>query len=403
MRIAIIDFGSYAFVAQLARALAARGHAVLYVSFADYQGAKAGLGTRPDDPPNLTVVAVSLGEGFQRYNFVKRRQQEVRLGKKFADCVRAFRADVAVGANMPIDVHGTLMGSLARDNIRYVHWLQDIISLAVKEVLGSRMPAVASAVSTYYAWYEARLLRKSDALIAITADFLDALSGIKLDPARCHVLPNWAPLEDLPVLPKDNAWSREHGIVDKKVLLYSGSMGLKHNPKLLVEAAVALRSRPEAQIVVVAEGVGADYLVQGKREFGLDNLLMLPFQPAARLPDVLASGDVLTAFVEARASTFCVPSKLLTYFCAERAVLLAIPEENLAARIVTEKRLGPVVSPDDTKGYAEAAVRMLDDAAERQACAQRARHYAEEAFDIVRIADRFEAILGTVAARKKVA
>lgn len=400
MKLAIVDFGSYAFTAQLARTLAGRGHKVLYSGFADFQGPKAAVREDTGGQTSLSFEPVSLGEEFHRYNFARRRGQEIRLGRAFAEQVRRHGADVVISANTPIDVAATLQKAAAREGIAYVHWLQDIISLAMKTVLTAKLGAAGQAVTAYYAWREARLLRASDAVIAITDDFFRALSGVSLDPARCHTVPNWAPLDELPVLPKDNDWARAHGIAGKRVLLYSGSMGLKHNPRLIVAAAEALAGDPGVAIVVVAEGVGADFLAEAKRQKKLDNLTLLPYQRIELLPQVLAASDVLTAFVDAEASDFCVPSKVLTYLCAGRAVLLAIPRNNLAARIVGEHGLGATVAPDDCVGYRAAVIKLLEDQGRRQISAANARAYAERNFEIGAIADRFEAILAKAIAGK---
>jgi len=399
VRIAIVDFGGYAFCAQLGSALAARGHNVLYSCFSDFQGTKGAMRVRSDAPATFSTVSVSLGEPFYKYNYLKRRDQELRLGRKFAEDARLFGADVVVGANMPIEVHGSVVGAL--QHTAYVHWLQDVVSLAIRTILRRQLGNIGRAVGAYYTWYEGRLLRKSDAIVAISKDFFDVLSGLKLDPRVCHVVPNWAPLDELPVRPKDNPWARAHGLGGKRVLLYSGSMGLKHDPKPLIAASRRMRAYPDMAIVVVAEGAGADSLRQAKVQQGLDNVTLLSYQPIEMLPDVLGSADVLTALVENEAGKFCVPSKVLTYLCAERAVLAGIPAGNLAAEIIKRDALGVVVAPDDTEGYAASAVELLNSPEVCRGFAKRSRRYAEENFEIGRISAGFESILEDAVAHRR--
>ena len=68
---------------------------------------------------------------------------------------------------------------------------------------------------------------------------------------------NWAPVDELPARPRENEWARRHGLDGKPVLLYSGTLGLKHDPGLLHRLAEAL---PEVAVVVASEGLGADWL-----------------------------------------------------------------------------------------------------------------------------------------------
>jgi glycosyltransferase involved in cell wall biosynthesis len=144
---------------------------------------------------------------------------------------------------------------------------------------------------------------------------------------------------------------------------------------------------------VVSEGGGVEWLAEQADKTGVRTLRCLGFQPFDALPDVLGSGDVLVAILEPDAGVFSVPSKVLSYFCAGRPVLLAVPRENLAAKIVVESGAGLVVEPSDLSGFCAAAKKLIDSPALREQCGQAARRYAETHFDIRRIGDQFEAIL----------
>jgi glycosyltransferase involved in cell wall biosynthesis len=121
--------------------------------------------------------------------------------------------------------------------------------------------------------------------------------------------------------------------------------------------------------------------------------LLLPFQPFDEMPDVLAAADVLMAILEADAGVFSAPSKVLTYLCAERALLGSMPAGNLSTRTITENEAGLVVEPSDGAGFIRAAERLRQEDALRQECATKGRRYAEREFDILRIADQFEKVI----------
>lgn len=101
----------------------------------------------------------------------------------------------------------------------------------------------------------------------------------------------------------------------------------------------------------------------------------------------------MIAILEPDAGVFSVPSKVLTYHCAGRALLAAMPGENLAARLIARERTGLVVDPRDGPAFLDAAQQLLDDRAAREQMGSRARAYAERAFDIGAIASRFEALM----------
>jgi glycosyltransferase involved in cell wall biosynthesis len=79
--------------------------------------------------------------------------------------------------------------------------------------------------------------------------------------------------------------------------------------------------------------------------------------------------------------------------CAGRPLLLAVPCENLASKIVVQSGAGLSVEPADLAAFCAAAQRLADSLQFRQDCGAAARRYAEANFDIAKITDRFEAIL----------
>jgi colanic acid biosynthesis glycosyl transferase WcaI len=124
----------------------------------------------------------------------------------------------------------------------------------------------------------------------------------------------------------------------------------------------------------------------------LDNLFLLPLQPFADLPLVLAAADVAVATIEPEAGMFSVPSKVQSYFCAGRPVLLAAPRENLASDLVRDNGAGLVVDPSDQAGFLQAALRLLDDDSLRSDASAKARSFALNNYDIKKVTDRFEMV-----------
>jgi len=167
---------------------------------------------------------------------------------------------------------------------------------------------------------------------------------------------------------------------------------LKHNPELLLDIALALRDQSHVRIVVVSEGLGADFLRKKKDEYQLSNLIVLGFQPFESMPEVMATADILIAILDRDAGVFSVPSKVLTYHCAGRPLLLAVPQENLAARLVEEIKTGIVVPPNENGRFLTEVKRLIADGELREKYGRNARRYAESAFDIEGITDKFEKI-----------
>ena len=113
---------------------------------------------------------------------------------------------------------------------------------------------------------------------------------------------------------------------------------------------------------------------------------------------MLASGDVLIAMIEPDAASYSVPSKVLSYLCSGKPIVLAAEERNLAARILKRSGAGTVVSPRDSSAFVSAINRFLTDEHVSEAAGAKGRAYADRMFDIGFITDRFEHIFDRVCA-----
>ena len=106
--------------------------------------------------------------------------------------------------------------------------------------------------------------------------------------------------------------------------------------------------------------------------------------PAAVAVPVFAAGGPPA---DSDAGAFAVPSKILSYLCAGRTLMLAAPRENHSAVVVEKADAGIVISPDNASDFVDAASILMENAELRARCAKNARQYAERSFDIGRIAE----------------
>ena len=392
MRILVHDFGGYHFPLQLSRELAARGHEVMHAYCASLQTTPPGVNRIEEEPSGLCVKGIELGEPLHKYNFLKRWKQERTFGRLLVEETMRFRPDMVISANAPLDVQRPLLRACRRSDAKFVFWLQDLLGVAAQRILSKKLPGPGHLIGAYYTGLERRLLEQSDTIIAISEAFRDRLKRWRIDSSSVRVIPNWADLAAIPILPKANPWSEAHRLWDKFCYLYAGTLGMKHNPDLLLQLALEMRDRLEVRVVVVSQGLGANWLEAQKKKHRLDNLVILPFQAVEMVPSVLATGDVLVALLEPDAGTYSVPSKILAYLCAGRPLLLAMPSENDAAKLV-QGEMGSVVDPSDVQALIEAAIDLYNDSEKRISLGHTARRYAEEAFAWEHIYERFEEAL----------
>ncbi|MDQ8189145.1 glycosyltransferase family 4 protein [Roseibacillus persicicus] len=396
MKILVHDYAGHPFQVQLSRELASRGHHVRHAYAGGLQTPRGELQKRESDPDSFDSFEVPMSPDYAKfkYSFIKRRAMEIEYGQSAAKMIREWKPELVISANTPTESQtGVLAGSQAV-GAKFVYWCQDFYSIAVDKLVRKKIPVLGGLIGNYYKGLDRKHLQASDHVVAITEDFKPIMVdefGVAAD--KVTVIPNWAPLENLPVEPKDNAWAAEQNLTGKFVVLYTGTLGMKHNPNLLLGVAERFKDNDEVRVVVISEGMGSDWLKEQKEAKGLSNLILLGYQPFDKLPQVLASGDVLTGVLEEDAGVFSVPSKVLTYLCAKKPILLAVPEVNLAARIIREEEAGLTVGPADEAGFWDAAEKLYNDRPMADAMAERARSYAEKTFDVKLIGNRFEDLM----------
>jgi glycosyltransferase involved in cell wall biosynthesis len=394
MRILINDFCGHAFPLELSRELARRGHTVLHVYFADNLSTPKGhTQVSKDDPEGLMIEGLHIAREFSKHSLLTRLQADIEYGRITASRVEMFRPEVVVSGNMPLDAQAILQRAAHRYDARFVFWLQDVYCLAAKFVLQRKAPLLAWAGEAYFKRLERKLLKDSDEVICISDGFAETIRGWGIDGPNVHVMGNWAPLDEVQPRTKQNPWAVEHGVADEFCFVYSGTLGMKHRPELLLELAKHLEANRSGKLVVVAGGAGADWLAANAKDLDPSVLKLLPFQPYERVAEVMGSADVLITLLDSSAGSFAVPSKTLSYLCAGRALIVAAPATNEAARIVQRARAGIVVSPDNPNDFLEAAERFLKSRSLCVECGMNGRAFAERAFAIDAIADRFLSVL----------
>jgi colanic acid biosynthesis glycosyl transferase WcaI len=397
LRIVVHDYAGHPFQFDLSRELARRGHTVAHMYFAGDPGPKGETARLIDDPESLSIVPVDIGRPNSKSDFASRWANDRAYGRAVTPKIEGFRPDVVISGNTPLDPQAAILGASRRSGAAFVSWVQDLYSLAIRALVGRRWAGAGALLAAGYERLERRILKGSDGIVVISDDFREPLGRLVGGDGCVETIPNWAAIGALPLRPKANPWADLLGLTDKFVFLYSGTLALKHNPHRLADLAGAFAHDPQVSVVLTASGLGVDSL---KAAHGAaSRICYLPLQPIEHFGDTLAAADVAVALLETDAGAFSTPSKVLSYLCAGRPILISAPKGNLAARIVAEAGAGFAVAPDDSDGFVERARLLRADPELRARMGMSGRAYAERHFDVAAIGDRFEAVFRRVAGK----
>jgi colanic acid biosynthesis glycosyl transferase WcaI len=394
MRILVHDYSGHPFQAQLSRELAHRGHDVVHSTCPAYVSGKGNLAENA--VVGLRFVTIGDHIVLNKGAYVRRLFQETRLGLELARQVRREKPDVAMLGNLPIPTLVVAASALKMLRIPWVLWHQDITAIALRSFAAAGVSRLMGVAARVFEQGEKWSARRASAIVVIADSFVRVHREWGTAD-KVTVIPNWAPLDEILPVARANAWSQEHGLTGVRTVLYSGTIGLKHNPTLLVRLVEALHEQGErVRLVVVNDGPAVSVIKEAAAARGVD-LTLLPFQPYERLPEVLGTGDVLVVLLAADAGEFSVPSKTLSYLCAGRPVLGLMPTDNLAAQLL--RKAGSVVFAPEESSLANAATwvrEVLNDPARAESLGKESRALAEREFALEGCASQFEDILRTV-------
>jgi colanic acid biosynthesis glycosyl transferase WcaI len=389
LRLVVHDYSGHPGQVHLSRELAGRGHHVEHQYCPSYTTGRGATERRDGDPESFAVRAIELSSEFARYSPVARLRQELQYARMSARAILAARPDVAVLSNIPLLSLFVLTVLLRMRRVTYVFWQQDIYSEAIRVIARDRFGRLGRLIGWVAGCVERQVARGAAAIIAISDTFIEQLDAWGVQKSKVHVVPNWGAIDEMPVRPRDNAWAKAHGLVNVPVVMYAGTLGLKHDPSVI--STLAQMAPTGSRIVVVSEGKGRDWL---ESEAGdIPGLTLVDYQPYEQLPDMLASADVLLVVLESNASRYSVPSKVLNYLCAGRPVLALLPPDNAVAHMVEAAEAGLVVAPGDAAAASAALTSLLASPVARAAMGTAARRYAECTFDVSRVGERFESLL----------
>lgn len=239
------------------------------------------------------------------------------------------------------------------------------------------------------------LCRWSDAIATLGEGMRRQIVDRGVPPGKVTVVPFWVDAGRLRPGDRDNAWRRAQGIPpDPFVALYAGTIGYVSGAGILADVAARLRDRPDVLLLVVGEGVVKDELMREAESRGLTNVRFLPFQPEEVLNDVQATADVGLVTLRPEAGRSSVPSKVLGYLAAGRAVIAGVAEDSDTAEVIRSSGCGVVVPAQDAAALAEAIRRAADDREGTRRMGEAARACLLERYGRQACVALYESLLG---------
>lgn len=355
---------------QVARALAAAGHEVLWwqSGFAHAEKrVRAAQFERRRLAAGIEVALVPV-PAYRDNVSVKRLVSVAGYARAFARYARREPKPDALMVSGPIFfLEPVLLRLRRRHGVPIVFEFRDLWPETI--ILAARGPSrwLRWMVFGGARWMRRRLFRRCDAIVGLNRTYLEIAlreAGSRPDVLAGVAYPSPEPAP--PPAPAAARWVKPPGEV---WAISAGTLGASHDHRTLVQVAARVgASHPRLRIFVTGGGPNAPELQALAAEAGLENLSYLGALPAEEFRTLLGRCDVGLALYR-EFSPVVFPTKIVDYLLAGLAVVTSAKSE--AGARLEETGAGRMVPAEDAAAAA-AALAALVEPPERLAAARAA-------------------------------
>ncbi len=251
------------------------------------------------------------------------------------------RADVVVTLTTPPLLSVLGAGLAMWWGGRFIYWVMD---LNPDEAVAVGWLSAESPLTHILEGFSRWSLRAADWVIALDAYMKERILAKGISPEKIVTVPIWMH-GDVRFDPAGRErFRREHGLVDKFVVMYSGNHTPVHPLDTLVEAAVLLRDEPRLHFCFVGGGTEWRTLRNRAQAESWPNATFLGYQPFESLSASLSAADVQTVAMGEAFVGIVHPCKVYNFLAVERPFVFIGPARGHVPDLILEAGLEGVAS-----------------------------------------------------------
>jgi colanic acid biosynthesis glycosyl transferase WcaI len=306
----------------------------------------------------------------RQQNILGRAMYEASFALASGIVGRGLRADAVLAVTPSLGAVPSAAAVARRCGAPLGVFVQDLVGQAASQAGLEGGNVVAPFVRRL----EGRWISAATSVAVIDESFRKRLVDLGVSPKSIEHIPNFTHVTTS-VLSRDEARRELGWPADKSLLVHTGNMGYKQGLENVIAAArLALTHQPELEFVLV--GDGSARLKLQKLSADLPNVRFVPPLSDVRYPVALAAADCLLVNERATVRDMSLPSKLTSYFCAQRPVLGAVRADGATAAELRRSGGGIRVDPGCPIDLVTAASRILRNGALASALAAAGGRYA---------------------------
>jgi len=260
--------------------------------------------------------------------------------------------------------------------------------------------AIRKGIRTQFLeWLEKRMYQAAAHIVAVGTGYRDSIAPkVPEMQNRISVIPNGVDGEFYRPQPIDDAFLEQHGLTNKFVCSYVGTIGMAHGLDVVVRAAKRLKqaNRHDIAFLIVGDGANRAKLEQQVAAENVADYVVFTGQLCkAQIPTVLASSDCcLIHLLCMELFATVIPSKIFETMAMNRPIVMGVCGP--AREIVMEAGAGVPMTPESDAELKEIVTRLADDRDATIDIGREARGFVLEHYNRDELATEFLGLLHRV-------
>jgi colanic acid biosynthesis glycosyl transferase WcaI len=308
----------------------------------------------------------------------------------FLPAAASGRPDLIVCVTPPLELALSAFLLKLWWRVPFVLWIKDIVPDVAIQLGMVKSPLVIALARRleHFAYTHATKL------LVLCQSFKENICHKGISARKVEVISDWVNTElirpDIPAL----GFRPRHSIASNVFLvLHAGNIGGKQRLEFLVRSAKLLQERKEIQFVIVGDGARKGFVVAEAEQIGANNVRFLPLELEEHFPEMLAAADILILHQDASVTDSVIPSKLLKYMAAGRAIIATAASGSATGRAVARSECGLAVEPENPRALAAAILELVGNRDLREKCGNSARAFVCANFSRLVVLSRLESLL----------
>lgn len=230
---------------------------------------------------------------------------------------------------------------------------------------------------------------RADKIIIVGRDMIDTLKkrfgenleykGKKINFAHIN---NWIDEQTIVPLPSDDPkvvdFKEKYGLAEKKVIMYSGNLGLYYDLLNIVKIFAKYKDSNDVVFTFVGEGSVKEEIQKYVLDHHINNILFIPYQDKEDLVYSLNAADVHLVVNALGIKGVSVPSKLYGVMAVGKPVFGILEKDSEARMIIEDSECGEVVSPGDYEAIDDLLNRFINEEFDLSLLGRNGRQYLDQ-------------------------